>query len=292
MPDRGGALPGLIFDPRLFLETIGERNVFRPSKDTVLLHLGHPVFRQALAMLARSRFPGGDEQFVASRWIVRSGSVPPGADALILLTVEELGVNELREPLHHWIRTWRIPIAAGHLLEPLAYMAPSEDHGAPLPSSQTAARAAELWEEVRLDLSAFVRDQETAVTTHLQFQMTAAYKDERALEDDRFKHRIGEIERLRNETNIARLEKEIHEIEEDNRQLMLIPEDQRAKEARLRDKQEELERRLSQYKDLLIVLDHERNRVLNHLLPGRYRLRASAQVFPVAVEIRLPEVAL
>jgi hypothetical protein len=80
--------------------------VFRPSMDTVLLHLGHPVMRQALASFARLRFPGGQSEFTPpSRWVVTRGAVPQGADALLLLTVEEMAVNELRETFHHWVRT-------------------------------------------------------------------------------------------------------------------------------------------------------------------------------------------
>jgi hypothetical protein len=33
---------GVVFDPRLFMTTNRNRPVFRPMKDTVLLHLGHP----------------------------------------------------------------------------------------------------------------------------------------------------------------------------------------------------------------------------------------------------------
>lgn len=289
MSDRGGALPGLIFDPRLFIETIGGRSVFRPSKDTVLLHLGHPVFRQALAMLARSRFPGGDEHFFASRWTVRRGGVPAGADALVLLTVEELAVNELREPFHHWIRTWRIPVMHGHLLDAAPYVPPAVDHapGSALPMENVTG----LWDEIQPDVSAFIRDRAADLTAHLERQMKLAYEEEDKSQGDRFKHRIKEIERLRSETSIARLEKEIEGLELESRQLSLLPEHHRVQEARLRDKQEELERRLTQFRDLLLVLEHERDRVLKRLLPARYRLRGTAQAFPVAVEIRLPEVA-
>ena len=290
LADRGGALPGLIFDPRLFLETVSGRPVFRPAKDTVLLHLGHPVFRQALAMLARSRFPGGDEHFFASRWITRRGPVPAGADALLLLTVEELAVNELREPFHHWIRTWRIPVAGGHLLDALQYVPPAADHTEPTAAPEATEAVTALWDEIQPDVSAFVRGRGIDLTADLERQMELAHEEEEKTQTARFKHRIGEIERLRNETNISKLEKEIREIEVEGRQLMLMPEDQRAQDARLRDKQEELERRLGQYKDLLTVLEHERDRVLKHLLPARYRLRGTAQVFPVAIEIRFPEV--
>ena len=47
-----GALPAIVFDPRFFLDESKGRAVFRPKPDTVLLHLGHPVFHYALSTLA------------------------------------------------------------------------------------------------------------------------------------------------------------------------------------------------------------------------------------------------
>ncbi|MFU8802656.1 MAG: DISARM system SNF2-like helicase DrmD, partial [Bradymonadaceae bacterium] len=90
---RVGALPELAFDADAMVEQIGKRKVFRHSKDTVLMHLGHPIFRQALARFARARFPNAGS-LSATRWIARSGEVPDGAEALVLLTVEELAINE------------------------------------------------------------------------------------------------------------------------------------------------------------------------------------------------------
>jgi hypothetical protein len=59
-------------------------------------------------MFARARFPGGIDNFSVSRWTVRYGEIPSEADALLLLTVEELAVNELREPFHHWVLEFRL----------------------------------------------------------------------------------------------------------------------------------------------------------------------------------------
>ena len=111
--DRGvaGAMPWLVFDNRYFIHTVNGRSVFRPSPDTVLMHLGHPVMRQVLTSFARLRFPGGQSEFAPpSRWVVTRGGVPANADALILVTIEELGINALRETLHHWVRTVALPV--------------------------------------------------------------------------------------------------------------------------------------------------------------------------------------
>jgi hypothetical protein len=125
-----GALPALVFDPKFFLDASKGRPVFRAKPDTVLLHLGHPLFHRALSTLARLRFPGSGKtqrDNTASRWTVRIGGVPKHADALIFLTVEELAINELREPFHHWTRTYQIPILQGEIGDPLPYQTPSLD---------------------------------------------------------------------------------------------------------------------------------------------------------------------
>ena len=53
--------------------------------------------------------------------------------------------------------------------------------------------------------------------------------------------------------------------------------------------QEELRRRRDHYEEIRGQLQRERTRVVEHLLPARFALAGSAQAFPVAVEIRLPE---
>ncbi len=75
-----GALPAVLFDARkAVLQQRSGRAVFRPGKDTVLMHLGHPLVRQSLLHLSRTRFPGTDESRSSSRWIVRRGLCQRGA---------------------------------------------------------------------------------------------------------------------------------------------------------------------------------------------------------------------
>ena len=55
------------------------------------------------------------------------------------------------------------------------------------------------------------------------------------------------------------------------------------------EKRRELARRQQHYDELREQLQRERTRVLEHLLPNRFALAGAAQVFPVAVEVRLAE---
>ncbi|MGC9329975.1 MAG: helicase-related protein, partial [Candidatus Hinthialibacter sp.] len=114
-----GPIPKLSFSAKPFIQKIGGRPVFRPRVDTLMLHQGHPLMQKAMGVLTRRRFPATQNEI--SRWTVSYGDIPAGADALLLLHVEELGVNELRETFHHWIQTYQIPVSQDELGKPLPH---------------------------------------------------------------------------------------------------------------------------------------------------------------------------
>lgn len=287
-----GALPAIVFDPQHFIQTRNGRPVYRPAKDTTLLHLGHPLFHQALNLFARARFPGGGlDEYPCSRWTVRYGTVPAGAAALLLLTVEELGVNELREPFHHWVQTIRFPIQNEELGDRLPHVPAADDR----PSVQTVSEAAiaqaqDLWDEVSQEVRAVLSKMADELTAQLTVRLKAIGQEAQKEEKERFRHRLQEVERAMRETTIQKIEKERDALVGDMQQLSLIPDERRAQEERLRDLDDELRRRKSHYQDLLDQLKREQQRVLEGILPKRHSLRGAAQVFPVTVEIRLPEV--
>jgi hypothetical protein len=287
---RLGPLPQIVFDPQHFIEVIQDRPVFRPSQDTVLLHLGHPLFRHALGRFARLRFPGGDEIHPVSRWTCRVGALPPGMDAIVLLTVEEMAVNDLREPFHHWVRTYRFAVRNGELSGPLPYVPPSADRTATIAAGdQAVQKARDIWNEIDGDLRAFTKKQAESLTVGLEQVLGQVGKDALKDEKERFAHRLKEVRRAMSETSIARLEKERDQLIQEMKQLSLLAEREWEQEARLRNLEEELELRTRHYQELLDGLQVEQTRVLEQVLPRRYQLRNQAQVFPVAVEIRLPE---
>jgi replication fork clamp-binding protein CrfC len=112
-----------------------------------------------------------------------------------------------------------------------------------------------------------------------------------ARENDRFQSRQGEISALIAETTLQRLEREIEALRIEAAQGTLFdPEEHLAELARsIAEKEEEVRRRRAHYEELREQLQRERDRVIRYLLPKRHALRGTAQVFPVAIEIRLPE---
>lgn len=288
-----GAMPWLVFDNQHFIKTINGRPVFRPSVDTVLMHLGHPVMRQALASFARLRFPGGQSEFTPpSRWVVTRGTVPAGAQALLLLTVEEMGVNELRETFHHWVRTVALPIQAGHLGEPLSYFGPyagAANERTMASDANSVILAREVWDDIDADVRAWLTEYREQLTQTLLRELKGAGVDARAREKEAFELRIKEVSSLQRNQSIEKLKREIEEHRATYLQYALFEDADERAERELRDLQDELKRRQSQFGDLLIRLQEEKERILERVLPGRFTLRGGAQVFPVTIEIRLPE---
>ena len=287
-----GAMRGLCFDPRHLMRQVGPRQVFHPRRDTVLMHLGHPVYRRALNLFARARFPGAAAHARATRWTVRRGEVPKGADALLLVTVEELAVNELRETFHHWVRTLALPVRAGDLGDALPH-APARAlrvaaTGAPSAKQVAAARA--LWEEVDRDVRDLVRDASAALSKRLATALERDRKDADATERERFQQRQGEVSALIERSTLQRLEREIAELKAESQQGVLFDRDSRLRdlEQSVEEREAEVRRRRQHYEELREQLQIERDRVLNGIIPRRFALRAAAQVFPVAIEIRLP----
>ena len=284
-----GALPNIVFDPKHFIDVASGRPVFRPSRDTVLLHLGHPVFRQALTTFARARYPGAPAELRASRWTVRRDSLPRGVDALVVVTLEEMAINELRETFHHWVRTIELPVIAGEVGEPLPYRHPT---GAPVIEAveSDVATASDLWQDIRFEVQRRLSEIEGALTSVVTDLLANVGDASRAENQARFDSRIEEVRQALFKNSLKRLQSERDDILARKAQGNLFAQIAREDELRLRDLEEELARRNSHYEELLDTLRRERDRVIDRLLPARHSLRGAVRVFPVAVEIRLPEV--
>jgi len=284
-----GAIPAIAFDPAAFVEEHEGRRVFRPRRDTALLHLGHPLFREALSLFARQRFPGGHEA-PPSRWIARRGAVPKNVEALILVTVEELATNELREPFHQWIRTLRFPFTKKHLGEALAYVAPpGEGPLQPVPAKQLG-QARDIWEIAAVDVRDAVRAYANDLTTLMKTILATEGRKATSTQAKTYDKRIDEVRAYVSEQSIEKLEKERAKIAKALRQTTLAFDEhlQRDLESRLASADEELARRRRNADDHIRLLEDERARVVERLVPKRYALHGEVQVYPVTVEIRLP----
>ena len=285
-----GPVRRIAFGPGPFMERLGDLRVFRARPDALLLHLAHPLMKRALGTLTRRRYPG---EGGVSRWTVRRGGVPPGHDALMLLSVEELGVNELRETFHHWVRTVAFPVRGGEVGVPLADAAAvgqATDNGtATRPDDPERAR--ELLADARRHLRRWVHRRQSELTELLRRQLATDGVEARRREDERYRRREGEVSTLIEASTIGRLTREIAslKVRREQGQLFRQAGDLDRLDRSIEEKEREIERRRGHYEEIRGQLAHERARILNRLLPARHALSGEALVFPVTLEVRLAD---
>ena len=92
------------------------------------------------------------------------------------------------------------------------------------------------------------------------------------------------------ENTLAKLEREIEALKVERLQGTLFDEAQRlnAIDRSIEEKRAEIDRRTKHHEEVRSQLERERERILRFLLPNRYAMSGPAQVFPVAIEVRLP----
>ena len=285
-----GPVPGIAFDPAPFIEQIGDLSVFSPRRDALLMHLAHPMMKRALAVLSRCRYASAGAE--VPRWTVRHGDVPQGADALVLLSIEELAVNELRETFHRWVRTVALPVCNGCLDAALPHTDARSRRGAqPALDIQAQERARDIFEDIEPELKNVLRDHRNSLTDALRQQLETDGEQARRNEDERYRQRQGEVSELIQQTTVRSLEREVQQLQARRAQGELFEMEERHAEVdqSIEKKQEEIALRKRHYEDIRKQLAEERRRILERLLPARYTLASTAQAFPVAVEILLPE---
>jgi hypothetical protein len=289
---KGGALgpvSRIAFSAEPFLDDVGGRLVFSPRLDVMLAHLSHPMVQHAVSTLTRRRFPGTGEE--VSRWTVRLTPLPQDTDALVLLSVEELAVNDLRETFHHWARTVVFPVAKGRLGVPLPHRAAAQlREGSPTRDPVHHEAACNVVDDVEPDLKAFVALHAERVTRALRQQLASSGVDARKQEEERCRSRQGEVSTLIAENTLAKLEREIEHLKAQRAQGLLFEEQEQLEliDRSIDEKRAEIERRTSHYEEVRDQLERERERILRYLLPRRYAMATPAQVFPVTIEVRLP----
>jgi delta 1-pyrroline-5-carboxylate dehydrogenase len=201
----------------------------------------------------------------------------------VRLTVETLAVNELREPCHHHVETIEFLVRGGAI-----------DSGQPASAAVIEGDRAEVdaaravWDDVASDLKRVVRELKVTATARLAASLQSAGVRVQVEERKQFVGRRKELARAISNNVMTRLDKEAARTRARAAQISFDPEEDRELQRKLRDLDAEIALRRHHYDAALRLLTFEEERVLQRLLPLRYKLHGDAQVLPVAVEIVLP----
>jgi superfamily II DNA or RNA helicase len=281
-----GALRDIAFSADAFLVPAGELKIFRPRQDTVFVHLGHPMMRHGLQRLVRTRYPGMES---ISRWTVRRSPLPSGVDAVVLLSIEELGVNNLRETFHHWVRTVAFPVCGGKIGDPLPDRPAAEWSADVLePSASDHEAATDLLLDFGRSLEIHIQHHRLQLQAALERQLTEDRAS--ALEDAKhsFQSRAGELSELIQRASVQRIQNEIETLRQDRLSPFLFENLNQSVDRLIEDKETELERRVTHLNSMRAALENERERILDRVIPNRFLLGSDVAVFPVTMEVRFP----
>ena len=210
----------------------------------------------------------------------------------MVITIEELAINGLRESFHHWVRTVRIPVVKSRLADPLAHEPASKlRYAYSRMAPDWAEKARDIWSDVEHDLRAYLKKETVRLAEVLRKQLDVDRAGALAAENERFQSRQGELSALVAGNTMKKLERELRDLQAARQQGLLFDEEARFDdmERSIEQREEELKRRAERYDQLRMQLAAERKRIVNELIPMRYRMEGTAQLMPVAVEIVLPE---
>ena len=152
-------------------------------------------------------------------------------------------------------------------------------------------RAGEILDDVEADLRLWLRRYGADLSESLRGRLKVDGDEVRGNEVERYRQRQAEVSTLIEQATTERLSREIEELHLRAAQRELFDDAGRlaAIEQSIEEKQEEINRRRHHYEEIREQLQRERTRILDDLLPKRFAMASDAGVFPVAVEVRLPE---
>lgn len=284
-----GAMRDIAFGPDSFLVSAGDLKIFKPRNDTVFVHLGHPMMKHGLQRLVRTRYPGMES---IGRWTVRRSPLPPDIDAVILLSVEELGVNNLRETFHHWVRTVAFPIRSGEIGDALPDRPAAEwQENVSASRGDDEDSAADLVLDFRKVLEGWIQQYRQDLQTALSKQLA---KDQAlSLEDAKqsFQSRAGELSELIQRVSVQRIQNEIDALRGDRLSPFLFENLNQSVDRLIEDKETELQRRVTHLSSMRSALEKERERIMDKVIPNRFAMGSDVAVFPVTLEIRFAAAA-
>ncbi len=289
-------LPQLTFSVSPFIQEKNGRKVFRSRADVRMLHLGHPLMKRAVTVLGRRRYPGLD---AVSRWSVREAILPAGTEAILRVHVEEMAVNQLREAFHNWVRTIDYPIVDGVIRPALphvsAYRKRQTDKTPP--TAERIEEARELFDDNSSELRRVILQEEKSRNQEILQKLELEGKERLAEENRNFQSREGELSALiRNRTMASKLE-ELRKLKESLEELKSCPllfkdlqnEAMREVQEKIDNANRAIQDDKEHYDELRRQLQKERHRIIDELLPRRFSMDGEVKLYPVAVEVILPQ---
>jgi hypothetical protein len=284
----------LAFDSAYVEEEIANRRRLRLKKHQVLMRLGHPVMRQAMATLSRQLYdPSGHSPI--RRWSI-AAIHRMGFDALLVFHYTLTAINQLREPLHDEVQSVVFRVDGNRLVgvEPSFAKAVLDSEFLPIASSDRLQEWAKTfrgkWSSSQSELESFMRDLEKGSRAAHEAIAKSAMANELETVEEGYRYRLKELSERSREKELRAIVKALLEEEAEAMQATLFPEMKEDAEKRVA----ELEHQMTILKrDVELTrerLERERKNRKEVVIPKRFTIE-HLRVLPLAVEVVIPAVS-
>lgn len=284
----------LTFDAALVEEEVNDRRLMRLKKHQVLLRLGHPIMRQAMATLCRQLHdPEGHN--AVFRWSL-AALQRSGFEALMVFHYTLTAINELREPLHDEVRSAVLRIEGDRLV-------PVEDdfeetvlHSLFHPVKSTARLDDWVrtirghWFQHKTALESLLNRQESEQRKLLEARAEAALGRELEAAKQSYKYRLDELKDRSREAQIDKLARQISELSADAQQGILFEEIREATQEDIRNLEEQREILRQDIQRTRDLVERERDHRIKTVLPRRFQIR-EVRVLPLGLTYLVPATA-
>ncbi len=287
----------LVFDAAYVQHEDNGRCIMRLKKHQVLMRLGHPIMRQAMATLCRQLHdPSRDGVY---RWTL-AALHRSGFDALLVFHYTVTAINELREPLHDEVFSTVLRIEGDRLVEV------DDDYHRLVLSSElhpvNSPKRREDWIRIlrghwfrhKAELETFLRKQETDLRITLQGRAKNALQRELEVAKESYRYRLKELQDRSREQELGKLAKALMRERVEAEQPTLFEEFREEAEFKVQEIEEQmvvLRQDVERTRELLIKEQEHRLKVV---LPKRFALLDGTQgvrVLPLALTYVVPATA-
>jgi hypothetical protein len=284
----------LVFDSALVEEEVAGRQVMRLKKHQVLLRLGHPIMRQAMATLSRQLHdPEGRNAIF--RWSI-AALQRIGFEALLVFHYTLTAINELREPLHDEVRSsvFRIEGNKIELVEDQFQQTVLQSHFHPIKSSVRLADWMRTlrghWFQHKAELEEYLGRKEAEMRNVFDGRASAGLKREMDSAKESYRYRLKELQDRSREQELSKVAKELLRQQAEAMQPTLFEEFQEEAKSRVQELEEQVTVLRQDVERTRELLEKERKHRTEIVLPKRFQIR-EVRVLPLALTYVVPATA-
>jgi superfamily II DNA/RNA helicase len=287
----------LCFDAALVEKEENGRRIMRLKKHQVLLRLGHPIMRQAMATLCRQLHdPARDGVF---RWSL-AALHRSGFDALLIFHYTVTAINELREPLHDEVLSTVLRIEGDKLAQVdddfQQLVLSSELHPVKEPRRREdwVRTLRGHWFRHKSELEAYLRQQESDVRGTLEARAKKALQRELEAARKSYDDRLQELQNRSREQELTKLAKALAREQAEAMQPVLFEEFREEAQLKVYEIEEQMAVLRQDVDRTRELLAREQDHRIKVVLPRRFSLLEGSQgvrVLPLALTYIVPAAA-